>query len=196
MIPIDIVIPTLKASVGEDVGKMAILTSFYDNVELVVSTDLNKEGFTKTVNVGISRTRPEADICLLNDDVYRFQPGWLVELVRALYTNPKFSIAGPSGKSRTKPMCNGTVGGYGVEVVRHLPFWCVVIKRSLLSKFGPLDERYVHYASDSKYCDIIVKAGYNCIWVKSVYLYHKGHGSGLIRKWADQDLKLYRRKHG
>jgi GT2 family glycosyltransferase len=86
-------------------------------------------------------------------------------------------------------MARAAMGGAGLETVKHLPFWCVLIRRSVLDRFGPLDTRFIHYASDSIYCDRVNAAGLRCVWVRAVYLAHQAHGSGRlggVHAWRPQ----------
>jgi len=188
---IAIIIPTLDAATGTATGKLAQLTAGCDSRLIVINGP--KRGFTATVNDGLAKTTTE-DVCILNDDIRWFTPNWLASLQRALYSAPDIAIVGPTGKSRTAPMCQGKMGDTGLQTVNHLPFWCVLLRRSTLERFGPLDKRYIHYASDSAYCDQVNAAGLRCVLARAVYLEHKGHGSGRMNAWGRQDLALYQRE--
>jgi len=161
---------------------------------LIISHDPKRTRFTKTVNRGIKRAPVGSDIMILNDDILQFYPGWLATLQRALYSNSKFGLVGPGGGSHTAPMSGGQLGMQGLEVVKHIPFWCVLIKRKIIDKVGLLDEAFWHYASDSWYCDCVRKAGYQCVWVKDVFLKHKPHGSKLQSDAKKHDQALYKRR--
>ena len=192
---IAIIIPTLSKERGQSTGKLALATAGDCQAVLIVSHDPNRTGFSKTCNRGIRQAPEGSDICLLNDDVTKFHHGWLATLQRALHSNSKFAIVGPSGGSKTSPMCKGKLGMRGLQAVRHLPFWCVLIKASIIKKVGLLDEAFIHYGSDSWYCDVVRKKGFKCIWVRDVYLEHQRHGSKLISKWRKRDQALYRKRH-
>jgi len=192
---IAIVIPTLDKQRGQSIGKIALATAGCP-AQLIVSPDPNRTGFTKTCNRGIKRADDTADICLLNDDILQFYHGWLVTLYRALYSKKNFGLIGPGGGSNTAPMRGGKLGMQGLEVVRHLPFWCVLIKRALINRIGLLDEAFIHYASDSWYCDQARKNGFQVVWCKDVFLKHRRHGSKLQSAWQKHDQALYRRRRG
>jgi len=191
---IAVIIPTLSMKRAQAAGQMALATRGSCEATLIVSHDPEGSGFTATCNRGIRQAAPDADICLLNDDVTWFQHGWLATLQRALYQNSNYAIAVPSGGSSTAPMKDGKLGMRGLQAVIQVPFWCVLIKRSVINRLGLLDEAFIHYGSDSWYCELVKRAGLKGIWVKDVYLEHKRHGSGLISKWRDRDQALYRQR--
>lgn len=187
---ITIIIPTLNKKAGEKTGSLALLMAGCE-ADLLVVVDSARRGFTKTVNKGM-RQVDVGDICILNDDISRFQHGWLRSLQRGLYKQARYGIAGPSGKSASKSR-EGRVGMAGIEILDTLSFWCVLIKRKLINVIGVLDERFTHYCSDNDYCDRAADRKWKCVWVKSVYLEHQHHGSGLKGKWKQQDQREYRR---
>ena len=184
---ITIIIPTLDESRGEATGKLAQLTAGCDTRLIVVAGP--KRGFTKTVNDGLRQTTTE-DVCILNDDVTRFQHGWLRTLHKGLYSKPHYGLAGPGGRSAGESR-KGHVGMVGIEICKHLAFWCVLIRRQVLDEVGLLDERFIHYASDNYFCDIANRRGWKTVWVRSIWLEHKWHGSGMEHKWAEQDRRTY-----
>ena len=192
---ISIVIPTLTLKQGNATGRLAQLTAGC-KTHLVVSHNEQRQGFTRTVNAGMERAPEGNDICILNDDIEHFPLSWLATLQKALYKEKRFGIACPSGNSSTAPMKGGRMGMRGVEVVAQIPFWCALLKRTLVDEIGHLDPAFIHYASDNWYCHVARRKGWKLIWVKDVYLEHTQHGSGLIRKWRDHDQKLYRRRLG
>ena len=190
MNPIAIVIPTLSAKRGRDTGRLAQATAGCETRLLVINGP--KRGFTKTVNDGLRQLEPNEDVCILNDDIDRFHHGWLAAMQRALYKNKRYGIVGPSGHNAGVTR-EGVLGMSGLEVVKQLSFWCVLLKRKMFDELGLLDERFIHYASDNEYCMRATRAGWKCVWIKDVYLYHQHHGSGLIQKWKSHDHAILRR---
>ena len=188
-LPIAIIIPTLDEKRGKATGKLAQLTAGCDTRLIVVAGP--KRGFTKTVNDGLRKTTKE-DVCILNDDVTRFQHGWLRSLRTGLYSKPNYGIAGPSGRSASESR-TGRVGMRGLQECRQLSFWCVLIRRATLKAVGLLDEKYIHYCSDNAFCRQARKKGWRAVWVRSVYLEHKHHGSKLQSEWKQRDQRIYRR---
>jgi len=192
---IAIVIPTLNKAKGEDVGKLALATAgCLGAVRILVSHDRKGQGFTKTVNQGMKAAKSSEDICLLNDDILKFQYGWLEILRRVLYSNKRFGLSGPSGACGAAPMKNGIPGQVGTQVVKQISFWCVLMKREMLNDLGLLDEAFIHYCSDNWYCCVMRRKGWKCIWAKAVFLGHQKHGSGMQAKWRAHDRKEYFRR--
>jgi len=188
---IAIVIPTLDLARGQDTGKLAQVTAGCSvPVRVIVVHDEHRQGFTKTVNEGI-RQAPGEDVCLLNDDILRFQLGWLEILRRALYSNSRFGIAGPSGLSASHPAGKAGPGLFGVEEVKQLSFWCVLLRRKMLDELGLLDEAFTHYCSDTWYCEVMREKRWACVWARSAYLEHRHHGSGIPGKWKQHDREIY-----
>jgi len=184
MNPVAIIIPTLDRDLGKRTGALAKVSAACKCRIIVVAGP--KRGFTKTVNDGLRQLKPDEDVCILNDDVTGFQHGWLATLQRALYLDKKCGIVGPSGKSACISR-TGKRGDSGLQECDQLSFWCVVIKREVIDQIGILDERFIHYASDNEYCMRAKRKGWKIVWVKDVFLKHKGHGSGLQTKWKQQD---------
>ena len=190
---IAIVIPTLDSERGQATGRLAKVTSgCQGNVRVIVSLDDKKQGFSRTVNAGIRRSGPGEDICILNDDITEFQYCWLEVLRRVLYSEDVYGLSGPSGKSASSPASKGGPGQHGVQVVGQLSFWCVLLKREMIDEIGILDEDFIHYCSDTWYCQVtMVDAGWKCAWARSVYLNHKHHGSGIPDKWKQHDREIF-----
>lgn len=193
MNPIYIIIPTLNKQLGYSIGRMAQATAGCPST-LIVMHDTKRQGFTKTVNDGIRKAPSHADICLLNDDVTWYQWGWLEIQRRVLYSNSTYGLTGPSGDCGAVPIKYGVLGDYGSMAVGHISFWCVLMKRAMLDSIGLLDEAFIHYNSDSWYCVMMKRTGWKAIWVKSVWLKHKKHGSGKIVKWREHDIAEYRKR--
>jgi len=176
--------PTVQLALAEDTARLAQLTAGCET-EVVIVEDRNHHGFSRTVNKGWRQA--EGDAMILNDDIEWFEYGWLDILRRGLYSDKGYGIAGPSGKSSTTPMCYGWAGQHGLEIVDHLPFWCVLVKRALVEQIGYLDEAFIHYGSDNYYCKRAAKRGFKSLWVRDVYIKHTHHGSGLITEWKEHD---------
>jgi len=186
---IAIVIPTLDEKQAIDTGALALLHAGVDARLIVVNGP--PRGFTKTVNEGLVQTTTE-DVCILNDDVRWFQPSWLAAMQQALHSDPRHGIVGPSGKS-AGPSRDGKLGDTGLEMVGRLSFWCVLLRREMIDAIGHLDERYIHYFSDTEYCIRAKRKGWKMLWVRGVWLDHDHHGSGLQSKWKKHDMREFKR---
>ena len=191
--PIVIVIPTLDQARAEKIADLALLSAGCDARVVIVSGPAR--GFTKTVNDGIRQTVDE-DICIMNDDIIDFPDNWLAHLALKLRSNPHFGIIGPSGKSSTSPASHGRPGMKGIEECQQLSYWCVLLKREMIDRIGILDERFIHYCSDNEYNVRARKNGWKVIWMRSVYVDHKHHGSGLRTNWANQDKAMLKKVLG
>ena len=183
-----IIIPTIDIGRAEVTAAMALLNAGTDARVDIVGGE--PRGFTATVNEGLARLRPGEDACILNDDITGFPYGWLAALRAGLYAREDYGIAGPSGKSSTRPACEGVPGMVGLEDVVQLSFWCVLVKRTALDALGPLDARFIHYGSDNEYCHRARKQGWRLVWVRGVYLEHRHHGSGIRNEWWERDRRL------
>lgn len=190
-----IVIPTLDEARGEEVGRLALAASGCSvPVRVMVVYDEHKQGFTKTVNRGIRGVTFGEDICLLNDDVEKFQTGWLGALRRALYSNSKYGLCGPSGmRSAPAPVNGERREGDDVRVIKQISFWCVLLKRDMIEEVGLLDESFIHYGSDGWYCHLARQKGWLCVRAMTAYLEHQHHGSGEEREWREHDRRLLHR---
>jgi hypothetical protein len=188
---IAIVIPTLDREQAEKTGRLALASAGCEARLIVV--DGPARGFTKTVNEGLAQLEDGEDVCILNDDVIGFPVGWLRALRAGLYANKRYGIAGPSGKSSTRPACEGKPGMTGLQAVDQVSFWCALLRRECLDVLGHLDERFIHYGSDNEFCHRARKRGWRSVWVKGVYLEHQHHGSGIRNQWWKQDRALLKR---
>jgi len=186
MRPVDVIIPTLSLERAVETIRLAADSAFHPDVRWLPVVDEHRGGFTETVNRGLSQVRSDCDIFLLNDDVYRFQAGWLRILQDILYLNPRNGLVGPTGRCSSLPG-KGRQGEYGLRLVPNLSFWATLIRREVFNALGPLDVRYKHYNSDNVYCRAAAERGWHSVWAKSVYLWHTHHGSGVQSKWKKHD---------
>lgn len=186
-----IVIPTLDPQRGLRTGYLAKLSAGCDStlVRVVVIHDKDKDGFTKTVNRGLRKRANGEDVCILNDDIDAFQFGWLRILWNLLYSQPDFGLIGPSGRSASTPK-GGRLGDSGLKSLQHLPFWCVLIREAVFYHIGILDERFIHYSSDTWFCRLAIRAKWKCVWAKSVFLWHHHQGSGFQKEWRVKDRAM------
>jgi hypothetical protein len=193
MKPICIIIPTLDAGRASSTGRLALATAGNVEARLEVVVDSEESGFTSTVNEGLERTLPTEDVLILNDDVLRFNYGWLATLQRALYIDERNAIAAPTGNCKSST-ANAYMGATGIKRVKSVPFWCALIRRDVIDDLGHLDPDFIHYSSDTFYCYLAVSQGWRCLWVRPVYLWHEHEGSGFRRDWRLHDSQVMSRK--
>jgi len=158
---------------------------------LLIQREPQPRGFTANANAGLVRVPGDHDICLLNDDVEGFYLGWLAQLQETLYSRDDIGLVGPSGDCSTLPMGLMPEGGEGIESVSWFPLWCVLIRREAFDQVGPLDESYIHYASDCDFGDRLREAGWLVVWRRDAVLKHRTAGSKMRRAWAGHDISLY-----
>jgi GT2 family glycosyltransferase len=172
--PISIVIPTLNVERATSTAECAEEWADWPAITMIVE-DRQQRGFTHTVNRGVSEARTNY-VCLLNDDVMPMTDGWLRQLRDAIHDRQNWGLVGPSGPCRTHPQKTGLPGApYGLRVVSHLAFFCVLIKREVFNKVGTLDEDFPHYGSDTEFCWRANHAGYESVWARHVYVDHEVH---------------------
>ncbi len=190
-----LIIPTLDKERARRTLDQAISTAGME-VGSVIAYDYRRSGFTKNANGGLElamKCRDMTHVCFMNDDARIETDGWLTRLVEALQEYEAYGLASPTGQCRTQPICFGTRGmGRGVQRVRQLPFFCTLVKRSVLDILGPLDSDFIHYGSDSDYCERALRAGFQLIWVQDVYV--QNELSPIIQPWKDQDRRRFLEK--
>lgn len=132
-------------------------------------------------------------IAYINDDVSFPQQGWLKELIDVLETDPTIGVVGPSGRCRTLPQARGKLGmEWGVEEVRWLSFFCVVIKRKLLEQLKGFNPIYKHYGGDNEFCEETRHLGMKCFWAQHVYVEHEL--SDIIPAYKKVDEALFNQR--
>jgi len=110
-------------------------------------------GYQKAINLGVGKAKGDF-ILLFNDDAWvtgREPDGrdWLQVYIDELKADPKIGLVGPHG-------CDSPALGN-----RILMFWCVMFRRSLYDKVGPLDDlTFRNYGGDDDYCERVRQAGF------------------------------------
>jgi GT2 family glycosyltransferase len=161
-------------------------------VDLVVGSEENR-GFAANANRGLAASDPERDVVLLNSDVEAL-PGWLACLQYAAHRRPEIGIVGgqlqyPDGRIQF----GGTVRN------RDQPEWfdhryrfkprgwgpaeqtspalavtgaCMYVRRELIERVGPLDERYGMAYEDVDWCLRAWQAGFVVLYFPAAQLVH------------------------
>lgn len=193
---VPLIIPTLSPARGLATLKYASANAGI-GVGGCVIWDRDGQGFTRTVNAGLRDVLDPEEapgvssfLCLLNDDVRPRTRGWLRTLVSALLERPGAGFSGPSGPSRTPPMCWATGPEDAPAVtVAHLPGFCLVIRQEVVWSCGFLDEGFTHYGSDVELQIRSRAAGWSSVWVPSVWVDHE-LGEPIEPWWSEDQGRL------
>jgi GT2 family glycosyltransferase len=132
-------------------------------------------GYNKYLNIGISITN-NPYVCLCNNDLV-FHRNWANEILNAFTNYPEIASASPFCKNFNydERIINGE------NVIRRdknpgingiLTGWCIFVKRSVLTKIGPLDEQFVFWYADNDYDHTLRKHGIKHALVKSSFVTH------------------------
>jgi GT2 family glycosyltransferase len=167
---------------------------------LLVEYLADNQGFTHAVNHGIALARPDNHIVLLNNDAI-VMDGWLEALLDAVAQHSQAGIVAPRqmllpgtptiamhapaanvhletdvslSAHHANVIATAPARPDGIVELNFVPFFCVLLTRSLLNALGPLDERRGrHYRSDSLYCLAAREvAGLRILYTPHAKVYH------------------------
>lgn len=152
-------------------------------------------GYTKSTNLGIQIAKGEFVVLLNNDTILLDSPKnmWLEILRKPFDSNPKIGISGPS-----LSYCPNANDFFMI-------FFCVMIRRSLFSEIGILDEIFSPgFGEDTDFCLRAKKHGYEIVQVPSnkqleerevaddrLYMFPDGRAITLVG-----DFPIYHRGEG
>jgi len=184
-----ILIPTQNEEQAARTGELAVSLAGLE-CEYRVQVDADGEGFTKTVNRGI--TDYSGHICLLNDDCVPITQDWLAILKEEMDRRVPLGVwfAGPSGPCRTAPQNQGRIGDRRrPRIVDHLAGFCLLGVPGVF-RLG-LDEQFAHYGSDVD-LQWRMRREYDKqpLWVPEVYVEHVLHEPH--KAWWEQDQQKLR----
>lgn len=197
-----IVTPTLEYEAGLRAVTDAARTAGKGIIALThVTLDVWESGGCKPASIALDWALGTGApyICYINDDVWFPQEGWLLRLIRALESDEKAMVAGPSGKCGTRPQMTGKMGmPEGIIPVRQLSYFCACFKRDIFGKIGRLDTAYRHWGCDSDYNERIRQAGFKCLWVQHAWVDHRtvphNRRNPKVVAWKQHDVKLFRER--
>jgi GT2 family glycosyltransferase/glycosyltransferase involved in cell wall biosynthesis len=145
-------------------------------------------GFAGGNNLGIRAASGEI-LVLLNNDTYVTR-GWVRDLIRPLLRDKTIGLAGPLTNnigneqkiaitySNMQEMAAAS-GASTAErrrqtyEVKALAFFCVAIRRDVITKIGLLDEEYqLGFFEDDDYCARARQAGYRLVVCDDVFVHH------------------------
>lgn len=154
--------------------------------DIVVLQNETNEGFPKGMNRGISASRAPF-VCLLNNDL-EFTEGWLEELLEVARQAPSVGLVNPASNTfAQRPPAGVSLRAYAerlrarrgryVEVGMCIGF-CVLIKREVLDRIGPLSEEVERiFFEDEDFSMRAQAAGFQCVVAEAAYVHHAEHRS-------------------
>jgi len=181
---------------GSTDGTPEYLASLAD-AQLIENT--NNRGFPAAVNQGIARARGEQILLLNNDTVV--STGWLDRMLRALRSDPRIGLVGPSSNSVSGSQMipvnyfdmssmDGFAWDWGKlhagrrEETDRLIGFCLLVKRAVIDEIGVLDEQFgIGCFEDDDFCIRAIRAGWRAIVSRDAFVHHYGGrtfaGSGV-----------------
>ena len=195
---------------GSTDGSVAALGAEFPSVEVLALPENRR--FAGGNNAGLERALASgADaVALLNNDT-KADPALFERLLLALEQDPAAGAAAPLiyygapsgriwyagaklnvalGTSAHRGLRQLDRGQYrSVESTGYLTGCCLLARREVWEKVGPLDERYFIYAEDVDWCLRARRAGYRLLFVPTARLWHEvSASSGAASPW-----KIYQR---
>lgn len=160
-----------------------------EQADIKLQLNDKNEGFPRGCNTGIGMAGKDCDILLLNNDTI-VTPNWLSNLQQCLYSSESTGAVGA--------VCNHNENLQGIDYyyddldemadfaeknnVSDSGRWeekifligfCILIKREVLNKTGPLDEKYSPgYVEDNDLCLRIIDAGYRLMLCHDCFIHH------------------------
>lgn len=176
-----------------------------ENSSLLIKNDKNS-GFTEGNNIAIrfalKYINPEYFLLLNNDTVV--EKKFLNELIHVALKERDTGLLGPKiycynndNVSNVVSFAGGNInlntcqphplganeldnGQFDIErKVDYVEGSCLLVKNELVSNIGFLDKEYFTYWEEIDWCIRGKNAGYNCIYVPSAKIWHKGYGSDI-----------------
>ena len=139
-------------------------------------TPRDKFAFNKFLNLGIRETKSE-NVCLCNNDLI-FHPGWAAHLLAAMRADPKIESCCPycSIYHPTRGLEPNAPPAFGYHY-EALVGWCIFVKRSVLEKIGPLDEKITFWYAERDYGNTLEAARISHALIPSSCVDHLGSRS-------------------
>ncbi|MDB5336757.1 MAG: wbbL 5, partial [Planctomycetaceae bacterium] len=182
--------------------------------DITVITNRENLGYPAAVNQGIQAARGR-QILLLNNDVV-LTTGWLLHLLKALYSEAEIGLVGPYTNCTAGPQRidaryalrelddfawrhRKVHSGQRIEVDK-LTGFCLLLKREVIDRIGSLDERFgLGVYDDIDYCHRAAAAGFSMVIAADVFVHHFGHrsfhGNGIDQDaLAVRNAEIFREK--
>jgi GT2 family glycosyltransferase len=160
-------------------------------------------GFAAGVNAASAQAHGEY-LCLLNNDTIATR-GWLSALVRHLEKSPDLGMVGPSTNEianesrvdvgyRELPQLDSWARGFTraragrLDPIPMLAMFCVLLRRSVFERIGPLDERFeIGMFEDDDYARRLAGAGLRLAVARDSFVHHAGRGT--FRTLPDEEYR-------
>jgi GT2 family glycosyltransferase len=87
------------------------------------------------------------------------------------------------------------------KIIEYSPTCCMLIKSSVFSKIGLMDEKYFVYWDDTDFCFRASKSGIKMVYIPEIDFYHKvasltgGKGSAFTTRYQTRNLVYFVRKN-
>lgn len=166
--------------------------------EVVVIQNDTNEGFARGMNRGLRASRAPY-VALLNNDIL-VTSGWLSRMLEVAEAHPEIGLLDPDSTfgQRPPPLEALEAHARGLESQRGLYVeagmcvgFCTVIKRQVINRIGLLTEDVDRaFFEDEDYCMRAQQVGFQCVVVRSAYVYHLEHHT--VRHLADRQ-RLFRK---
>lgn len=117
--------------------------------------------FARNVNMGIVAAGND-DVIVLNDDALLESPRGFTKMQAEAERLPSIGIIGAVTNVTGQPLQHSR--GFGLRIVPHFAFVCVLIPRRTINRVGLLDSRYAidYGCEDRDYCEAVNRAALSC----------------------------------
>lgn len=186
-----------------------------DNVKVILNAE--NRGFAEGNNCGIRAAAGDV-IILLNNDTY-VTPGWVRDLIRPILSDKSIGMVGPvtnmigneqkisiayTDMEQMLEESQKFTRGRKFEFYKteNLAFFCVAIRRDVISKVGLLDAQYgLGFFEDDDYCRRVLSSGYRLAIADGVFVHHHLSGSFdkdpvMKRRLMTENRKKFEKKWG
>lgn len=139
--------------------------------------------YNRSLNFGLSHCKTDYILQINNDIIFR--DGSVEELLRVMDSKGMQSACPlePNYHNRGMPGVESEPYHEGYTVGQHLFGWCKCVRKRLLDKIGPYDERFVFYCQDCDYAEVLRSEGVRHYLVTTSHVQHMfGTSTRLIKE--------------
>lgn len=135
--------------------------------------------YNKALNLGLTKAKGDIHI-LANNDLF-FHEGW-DEIGQLMFNNNYLSACALSQDKRQAMYKKGYTAYEGYRIGRHLPGWCIFMRKEVLKIIGKLPEKHEFWYSDDDYADILKYYKIKHALICAVRVDHVHNGSTTLAK--------------